>query len=146
MLSNSGSILPLSADVAKQINSSTAIPSLNSVVVGLFKNSLDAGARRVDVHIDYGRGACTVEDDGHGIGPSEFAIDGGLAKQHRECALSQWFGDSTYLSRYIEGKRLPSSPWAEWNLPVFRCGLIHSDNHIAPPLKPLSRYSRSTSF
>ena len=89
MLAKSGSILPLPADVAKQINSSTAIPSLNSVVVGLFKNSLDAGARRIDVHIDYGRGACTVEDDGQGIAPSEFAVDGGLARQHRGCARSQ---------------------------------------------------------
>jgi len=88
MPAKSGSILPLPGHVAKQINSSTVVPSLNSVVVGLLKNSLDAGARRIDVHIDYGRGACTVEDDGQGIAPSEFAADGGLARQHRECAPS----------------------------------------------------------
>ena len=78
-------ILPLPADVAKQIQSSTAIPSLNSVVIGLFKNSLDAGARRIDIEVDYRHGACTVEDDGDGIPPSEFSDGGGLAKQHRRC-------------------------------------------------------------
>ena len=84
MPTGNGSILPLPADVAKQINSSTAIPSLNSVVVGLFKNSLDAGARRIDIEIDHPHGACTVEDDGQGIAPSEFSDEGGLAKQYRK--------------------------------------------------------------
>ena len=77
-------ILPLRPDVAKQVNSSTAIPSLNSVIVGLFKNSLDAGARKIDVEVDYRTGTCTVEDDGLGIAPKEFYDDGGLAKQYRE--------------------------------------------------------------
>lgn len=78
------SIRPLPPEVAKQINSSTAIPSLNCVIVGLVKNSLDAGARRLDIEVDYQRGSCTVEDDGNGIPPSEFLEDGNLAKPYCE--------------------------------------------------------------
>ena len=88
MSTASASILPLPSEVAAQIRSSTAIPSLNSVVIGLVKNSLDAGARQLYIDVDYARGNCTVEDDGYGIPPSEFTEDGGLAKPHRELAPS----------------------------------------------------------
>lgn len=64
-------ILPLPAHVAKQLKSSIAIPSLSGAIIGLSKNSLDAGATRVDIDVDYGRGSCTVEDDGLGILPTE---------------------------------------------------------------------------
>ena len=84
MSSAAESIKALPPEVAKQINSSTAIPSLNNVVVGLVENSLDAKASLVDVEVDYEHGSCTVEDDGLGIPPCEFAQDGGLAKSHRE--------------------------------------------------------------
>ena len=78
-------IRPLPPEVAKQINSSTAIPSLNSVVVGLVENSLDAQASQLMVEVDYEHGNCTVEDNGLGIPPSEFADGGGLGKSHRRC-------------------------------------------------------------
>ena len=76
-------IRPLPPEVAQQINSSTAIPSLNSVILGLVENSLDARASQISVEIDYQYGSCTVEDNGLGIPPSEFADDGGLGKSHR---------------------------------------------------------------
>ena len=77
----------LPPDVAAQIKSSTAIPSLSSAVLGLLKNSLDAQASRVDISVDFGRGACWVEDDGHGIAPADFREDGGLGKAYRKIAL-----------------------------------------------------------
>ncbi|KAK6212649.1 DNA mismatch repair protein [Pestalotiopsis sp. IQ-011] len=76
------SIQPLPEDVIAQIKSSTTITSLNGVVCGLFKNSLDAGATKITVKIDYARGNCSVEDNGVGILPTEFASDGGLGKLH----------------------------------------------------------------
>lgn len=79
------SIKPLPEDVIAQIKSSTTITSLNGVVCGLFKNSLDAGATKITVKIDYARGNCSVEDNGAGILPTEFASDGGLGKLH--CTL-----------------------------------------------------------
>ncbi|RYC54065.1 hypothetical protein CHU98_g12143 [Xylaria longipes] len=76
------SIQPLPDDVIAQIKSSTTITSLNGVVCGLFKNSLDSGATKVTVSIDYVRGSCSVEDDGLGILPAEFKPGGGLGKLH----------------------------------------------------------------
>lgn len=78
------SIQQLPEDVVAQIKSSSAITSLNGVVCGLAKNSLDAGAKKITISIDYTRGNCSVEDNGVGILPSEFTPDGGLGKLHRK--------------------------------------------------------------
>lgn len=80
------SIRQLPDSVIAQIKSSTAITSLNGVVCGLFRNSLDSGATRVNVSIDYIRGNCSIEDDGLGILPAEFQPSGGLGKLH--CKLN----------------------------------------------------------
>ena len=84
MPNNNLSILPLPPEVAAQIKSSTTIISLQTVVLGLLANSLDADARRVDVNIDLRRGATSVEDDGNGIPPKEFGEHGGLGKLYRK--------------------------------------------------------------
>ncbi|KAL8727641.1 MAG: hypothetical protein Q9181_005636 [Wetmoreana brouardii] len=76
----SSAIRPLPDEVAAQIKSSTTISSLEHVIVGLVQNALDAGSRRIEVSVDYGRGACIVEDDGLGIDPREFLEAGGLGK------------------------------------------------------------------
>lgn len=77
-------IRQLPQDVVDKIKSSVNITSLNGVACGLLANSLDAGAFKVNISIDYGRGNCTVEDDGSGIPPDEFRDAGGLGKLHRE--------------------------------------------------------------
>ncbi|MCJ1469680.1 DNA mismatch repair protein [Pseudocyphellaria aurata] len=82
MLGGAGQILPLSAETVAQIKSSTAITSLSSVVIGLVENSLDAGARKIEISVDFRRGHCTVEDDGCGIPPLEFSENGGLGRPH----------------------------------------------------------------
>lgn len=74
------SIRHLPDEVVAQIKSSTAIVSLTGVVLELLKNSLDAKASKIDVTVDFARGGCTVDDDGLGISPAEFAEDGGLGK------------------------------------------------------------------
>lgn len=73
-------ILPLPQEVVAQIKSSTAIVSLSGVVLGLVKNSLDAGASKVEVVVDFGRGGCSVEDNGLGIAPLELREGGGVGK------------------------------------------------------------------
>lgn len=83
MLNHIAPILPLAAEVAAQIKSSIAITSLNDVVAGLVKNSLDAGAQKIEVSVDFHRGGCVVEDDGNGIPPMEFSDKGGLGKPYR---------------------------------------------------------------
>lgn len=76
------SIKPLPADVVAQIKSSVVITSLNNVICGLIKNSLDAEATKINLSVEYSRGNCSVEDNGHGIPPSEFQDDGGLGQLH----------------------------------------------------------------
>ncbi|KAL9008755.1 MAG: hypothetical protein Q9173_006152 [Seirophora scorigena] len=80
MSSGNAAIQPLPEEVAAQIKSSATLTSLEDVIVGLVKNSLDAGSRRIDISVDFSRGGCTVEDDGCGISPGEFLDTGGLGK------------------------------------------------------------------
>ena len=79
-----GKIIALPPEVAAKIKSSTTIPSLTSVVIGLVENALDANALKIEVTVDYAKGCCTVEDDGHGITPNDFKEDGGLGKGFRK--------------------------------------------------------------
>ncbi|KAL8808062.1 MAG: hypothetical protein Q9182_000340 [Xanthomendoza sp. 2 TL-2023] len=82
MAETPATIRPLPDEVAAQIKSSTTISSLENVVVELLKNSLDASCHKVEISVDFGRGACTVEDDGLGIKPEEFLDTGGLGKAY----------------------------------------------------------------
>ncbi|CAM1510530.1 Fc.00g008650.m01.CDS01 [Cosmosporella sp. VM-42] len=76
------SIRRLPEDVVDKIKSSVVITSLNGVACGLLTNSLDSGATKVHISVDYIRGNCTVEDNGSGILPDEFKDGGGLGKLH----------------------------------------------------------------
>ena len=87
-------ILPLPPEAVAQIKSSVTITSLNDVVLGLFKNSLDGHASMIEVNVDFARGGCIVEDDGVGINSHEFQEDGGLAKLYRR--LPQHFDMLVY--------------------------------------------------
>ncbi|KAF2707067.1 DNA mismatch repair protein [Pleomassaria siparia CBS 279.74] len=89
-------ILPLPTDVIAQLKSSTAIVSLTYVVLELLKNSLDAGATKVDATVDFTRGNCSVEDDGRGIAPLEFGEEGGLGKLY---CTSKYYSEESYLGR-----------------------------------------------
>ncbi|KAF2665656.1 hypothetical protein BT63DRAFT_482576 [Microthyrium microscopicum] len=76
-------IKPLPDAVVAQIKSSASITTLNSVVLRLLANSLDAGAKKIEISIERSRGSCIVEDDGLGILPCEFTESGGLGKLHQ---------------------------------------------------------------
>ncbi|KAK5721422.1 DNA mismatch repair protein [Elasticomyces elasticus] len=98
-------ILPLPQDAISQITSSKQITTLQGVCLALLENSLDAGASKVEVNVDFGRGGCTVEDNGTGVPLAEFDADGGLGHMHhtskfdrkdRECELHGRSG--TYLA------------------------------------------------
>lgn len=80
------SIQQLPPDVVAQIKSSIAITSLNSVILGLVRNSLDAQCSKINISVDYLRGDCSVEDNGLGIAPAEFLDKGGLGKLHCKVA------------------------------------------------------------
>lgn len=139
-------ILPLPPEVVSQIKSSTAISSLSNVVLGLVENSLDAGAGKIEVIVNFSRGACTVEDDGVGIGPLEFAEDGGLGKPHCECwqIIPNW--RPAKKGRHFEtpqsflGLRRPR------HLSGFSRCVVDFDNHITPPVPYLACNPSLTPF
>ncbi|KAK5112192.1 hypothetical protein LTR85_011625 [Meristemomyces frigidus] len=75
-------ILPLPPDATSQIHSSKHITCLQGVVLALLENSLDAGATKVGITVDFQRADCIVEDNGCGIPPAEFVEDGGLGRMY----------------------------------------------------------------
>jgi hypothetical protein len=91
MAQRTPAIKALPPEIVAQIRSSTTITSLSGVVVELAKNSLDAGATKIDITTDFRLGACSVTDDGEGIPQREFREDGGLGKLHRTSVFSSCF-------------------------------------------------------
>jgi len=127
-------ILPLPPDVVAQIKSSAAVVSLVGVVLELLKNSLDAGATRIEATVDFGRGGCSIEDNGRGIVPLEFGEDGGLGKLYCLCSCLRrrcraMFAD---LSRHIKvllQRDLSRSPW---HVPCLSLCHVPFDHHVPP--------------
>jgi Histidine kinase-, DNA gyrase B-, and HSP90-like ATPase len=76
------SIKRLPDEVVRRLQSSASITTLRHVVIGLLKNSLDAGATKVNITVDFARGNCTVEDNGEGIAPADFQESGILGQSH----------------------------------------------------------------
>jgi len=139
------SIKRLPDDAIAQIKSSATVTSLNGAVSGLICNSLDSGATRITVSVDYGRGSCTVEDDGMGILPAEFRLGGSLGKLHCECLRVSIFIRSVWL---IFDNKIPRNIQRAM---VFMGGTAHSWRRWHPypcSLSPLitaniSRITRS---
>ena len=99
-------IKPLPPDVAAKVKSSTTISSLSEVVFGLIQNAFDAWACKIDVEVDFGRGSCSVEDDGCGISPADFGEDGGLGKPYRCVIYAPSINlSATDIPRHIETQR-----------------------------------------
>ena len=77
-----GHILPLADDVIAQIKSNVEVNTLTDAIIGLLRNSLDAGASKISIYLNPARGDCIVEDNGHGILPADFEEGGGLGKSN----------------------------------------------------------------
>jgi DNA mismatch repair protein MutL len=67
-----GKITRLSADLANQIAAGEVVERPSSVVKELVENAIDAGARRLVIHVELGgKKQVRVEDDGEGMEPED---------------------------------------------------------------------------
>lgn len=90
-------IAALRPDIAVYIQSTITIISLTDVVIGLLRNSLDAGTSDISISLDLTRRACVVEDNGCGIPQESFRPEGGLCKPHHSSTSSS---DSSFHARH----------------------------------------------
>src|SRR6266487_2878641 len=67
-----GKINRLPSDLANQIAAGEVVERPASVVKELVENAIDAGARRLKIHVELGgKKHVRVEDDGEGMGPED---------------------------------------------------------------------------
>src|ERR1700682_298801 len=96
----------LPADLANQIAAGEVVERPSSVVKELVENAIDAGARRVSIHIELGgKKQVRVEDDGEGMEPE----DARLAIERHATSKIRRAGDlEAIVTLGFRGEALPS--------------------------------------
>src|SRR5439155_24039647 len=101
-----GKISRLPSDLANQIAAGEFVERPASVVKELVENALDAGARRLAIHVELGgKKQVRVEDDGDGMEPE----DAGLAIERHATSKIRHANDlAAILTLGFRGEALPS--------------------------------------
>jgi DNA mismatch repair protein MutL len=99
-------ITRLSADLANQIAAGEVVERPASVVKELVENAIDAGARRIAIHIELGgKRQVRVEDDGEGMEPDDARL---AIERHATSKICRADDLAAILTLGFRGEALPS--------------------------------------
>ena len=101
-----GKINRLPADLANQIAAGEVVERPASIVKELVENAIDAGARRLNIHIELGgKKQVRVEDDGEGMEPDDARL---AVERHATSKIRHADDLAAILTLGFRGEALPS--------------------------------------
>src|SRR6266581_3713708 len=101
-----GKIMRLASDLANQIAAGEVVERPASIVKELVENAVDAGARRIAIHIELGgKKQVRVEDDGEGMEPDDARL---AIERHATSKIRSADDLATIETLGFRGEALPS--------------------------------------
>ena len=101
-----GRISRLPSDLANQIAAGEVVERPASVVKELVENAIDAGARRISIHVELGgKKQVRVEDDGDGMDPDDARL---AIERHATSKIRRADDLAAILTHGFRGEALPS--------------------------------------